>query len=166
MIELKFEKVSFYEFAKHFPQDNHMDIKLMYDNLKLPKRATKLSAGYDIFAPYDFILRAGDTIKIPTGIRCILDDDKFLAVYPRSGLGFKYKLQLYNSVGIIDSDFCQSESGGHIWIKLYNASPEEKALDIKQGDAFCQGIIQQYFLVDDDSRTEGNERTGGFGSTG
>ena len=89
--------------------------------------------------------------------------DKFLAIYPRSGLGFKYKLQLWNGVAIIDSDYYNSDNEGHIFIKLYNDSPEGKTLLVEQGEAFAQGIIQQYFLTENDDAR--GVRNGGFGST-
>ena len=81
-----------------------------YEDIKLPARATRGSAGYDFYAPYDFTLAPGQWTKIPTGIRIVLDDDKFLLIAPRSGLGFKYRLQLDNTVGIIDSDYCRSDN--------------------------------------------------------
>lgn len=168
---MRFEKVSFEQFAKDYRSietNYHCEGEwirdVIYNMIRLPKRATKGSAGYDIYSPFDFTLGAGETIKIPTGIRVLLGDDKFLAIYPRSGLGFKYKVQLYNGVAIIDADYSNSDNEGHIWIKLYNDSPEGKELGIRQGDAFCQGIIQQFFKVEDDDVTE--ERNGGFGSTG
>lgn len=150
-----------------------------YDELKLPKRATTGSAGYDFFSPMDFELRPGETIKLPTGIRVILPNDKFLMIVPRSGLGFKYRLQLDNTVGIIDSDYANSDNEGHIWIKITNDSkieyvndahahilstyPASQALSIKKGQAIAQGIILQFCKVDDDD-TDGI-RNGGLGST-
>ena len=85
-----------------------------YSGLKLPKRATKCSAGYDIFSPIDFTLEPGETMKIPTGIRVLLDENKFLMIVPRSGLGFKYRLQLDNTVGIIDADYSNSDNEPYI----------------------------------------------------
>ena len=164
---MKFEKVSLNQFIKDVkscaPGLNDSDYEFMYNALKLPKRATTGSAGYDLFAPFSFQLKAGESIKIPTGIRVQLDTDKFLAIYPRSGLGFKYKLQLWNGVAIIDSDYYNSDNEGHIFIKLYNDSPESKTLLVEQGDAFAQGIIQQYFLIENDDAR--GVRNGGFGST-
>lgn len=161
---MRFEKISFEQFSKDVAEQwREEDIQAVYDAIKLPKRATKGSAGYDICSPFGFRLGAGETIKMPTGIRVLLDEDKFLAIYPRSGLGFKYKLQIWNTTPIIDSDYSGSDNEGHIWVKLYNDSPEGKELVIRQGDAFCQGIIQQFFKVEDDDVTE--ERNGGFGST-
>ena len=158
----KFEKVSFEQYAKLSIGDD-VDIRNEYDNIKLPKRATIGSAGYDFFAPFSFKLEVGETIKIPTGIRVLLDDDKFLAIYPRSGLGFKYRIQLDNTVGIIDSDYSQSDNEGHIFIKLTNDGKENKSININKGDAIAQGVIQQYFITEDDDTT--GRRNGGFGST-
>ena len=158
----KFEKVSFEQYAKLSIGDD-VDIRNEYDNIKLPKRATIGSAGYDFFAPFGFKLEVGETIKIPTGIRVLLDDDKFLAIYPRSGLGFKYRIQLDNTVGIIDSDYSQSDNEGHIFIKLTNDGKANKSININKGDAIAQGIIQQYFITENDDTT--GRRNGGFGST-
>ena len=132
-----------------------------YDSIKLPKRATKGSAGYDFFSPFDFTLNPGDTIKIPTGIRCKIKDGYVLKEYPRSGLGFKYRVRLDNTVGIIDSDYCNSDNEGHIFIKITNEG--DKTLSVKAGEAFCQGIFEEYFLAVEEEVTE--ERNGGFGST-
>lgn len=157
----KFEKVSFEQYSKSIGED--VNLHSEYDSIKLPKRATTGSAGYDFYAPFSFELAPGETIKIPTGIRVFLDDDKFLAIYPRSGLGFKYRMQLDNSVGIIDSDYVQSDNEGHIFIKLTNDTHEGKTITIKAGEAVAQGIITQFFKTDND---EANAiRNGGFGST-
>ena len=161
----KFEKISFEQWENDLSADAWIDptINVMYEQIKLPQRATLFSAGYDIFAPYDIEIPPKRTVKVPTGIRVILDKDKFLAIYPRSGLGFKFKMQLYNSVGIIDSDYAYSDNEGHIWCKFYNDSPDNKTIIIKQGEAMCQGIIQQFFKTDDDNAD--GVRNGGFGST-
>ena len=156
---MKFEKISYTQYQKE-----NLDIHIGYEQIKLPKRATKYSAGYDIFSVQDFELRPRQTILLPTGIKAQLDSDKYLLIVPRSGQGFKFKVQLYNTCGIIDSDYYSNENNeGHIWVKLYNDSPEGKTLVVKQGDAICQGIISQYFVVDDDKSDK--ERIGGFGST-
>ncbi len=158
---MKFEKVSYNQYAS--ATDKNMDLFNEYNEIKLPKRATTGSAGYDFFAPFNFTLEVGQTIKIPTGIRVLLDNDKFLAIYPRSGLGFKYRVQLDNTIGIVDFDYAQSDNEGHIFIKITNDGRENKPVSIKRGEAFAQGIIQQYFLTEDDD-TDGI-RNGGFGST-
>ncbi len=77
----------------------------MYYGLELPTRATKFSAGFDIRTPFSFTLKPGEVIKIPTGIKCRMNTDYVLKIYPRSGLGFKYQCNLVNGTGIIDCDF-------------------------------------------------------------
>jgi len=157
----QFEKVSEKQFADCWEfSGNAAEV---YGALKLPKRATSGSAGYDFYSPVDFVLNPGETIKIPTGIRCKMDEGWVLKIYPRSGLGFKYRIQLNNTVGIIDSDYYNSDNEGHIFIKITNDSNEGKVLELKQGDGFAQGIFLEYGItVDDDAN---GVRNGGFGST-
>lgn len=146
-----------------FPQYTEEDIRDMYESLLLPKRATKGSAGYDFFAPFSFSLPPAATIKIPTGIRVKMDEDWVLKLYPRSGLGFKYRLQMNNTVGIIDSDYYASDNEGHIFIKMTNDSNEGKTVEITQGTGFAQGIFLEYGITVDDDAAD--VRNGGFGST-
>ena len=143
--------------------DSKETIKEIYDNIKLPKRATKGSAGYDFFAPVQIELKPNETIKIPTGIRVEILEDWVLKLYPRSGLGFKYRLQLNNTVGIIDSDYYYSDNEGHIFAKITNDSNENRTVNINAGEGFMQGIFIQYGITLDDDVTE--LRNGGFGST-
>ena len=133
-----------------------------YDGIKLPVRATSGSAGYDFFAPVTLSVPAGGTVKVPTGIRCRMDNDRFLAIFPRSGLGFKYRLALDNTVGIIDADYYGADNEGHIMIKMTNNGTRD--LVVEAGKGFAQGIFLNYCLTDDDSAS--SLRTGGFGSTG
>ena len=148
---------------EEFPQYTETDIRDMYESLELPKRATTGSAGYDFYAPFSFSLPPAATIKIPTGIRAKMDEGWVLKVYPRSGLGFKYRLQMNNTVGIIDSDYYYSDNEGHIFIKMTNDSNEGKTVEVSQGSGFAQGIFLEYGITVDDD-TEGI-RNGGFGST-
>ena len=132
-----------------------------YGRLSLPRRATAGSAGYDFFAPLGFDLAPGESIRIPTGVRARIDAGWVLLLFPRSGLGFKYRLQLNNTVGVIDSDYFGAENEGHIFIKLTNAG--DKALSVGEGEAFAQGVFVPFGLtVDDDAD---GVRVGGLGST-
>ena len=88
------------------------ELKEMYEQLPLPKRATKGSAGYDFFMPFGMRIHKGtgmessDYTTIPTGIRWVTDNkDVVLMLFPRSGLGFKSGTYLANTVGVIDSDY-------------------------------------------------------------
>ncbi len=163
----KFHKVSKEQFLEgiqgDFPHYSEEDIIKMYDTIQLPTRATSGSAGYDIKAPFDITLSPGTTIKIPTGIRVEMEEDWVLKLYPRSGLGFKFRLQLNNTVGIIDSDYFHSDNEGHIFVKITNDSNEGKTVELKAGEGFAQGIFIEYGItVDDDAQ---GVRNGGFGST-
>lgn len=159
----KFEKVTFEQFKSSFDNLDEATLKQMYEDIKLPKRATKGSAGYDFYAPFDINLAPGETIKIPTGIRAWMEEEYVLKLYPRSGLGFKYRLQLNNTVGIIDSDYYYSDNEGHIFAKITNDSNENKTVSIAKGTGFMQGIFVEYGITVDDDATE--VRNGGFGST-
>lgn len=86
-----------------------------------------------------------------------------LHLYPRSGLGFKFRLQLNNTVGIIDSDYFNSDNEGHIFAKITNDSNEGKVLTLQAGEGFMQGIFLEYGITEDDDAD--GVRNGGFGST-
>lgn len=162
----KFEKVSVEQFTRDFQEIFETDtatVALIYDQIKLPKRATIGSAGYDFFAPIAFTLNPKESIKIPTGIRCSIANGWVLQSYPRSGLGFKYRLQLDNTVGIIDSDYYHTKNEGHIMAKISNDTNEDKVIEVKQGVGFMQGIFMQFGICIDDEVNE--VREGGLGST-
>ena len=165
----KFEKVSWAQFQKDyvdtFGEGKTIDmneIRKIYDNIKLPIRATSGSAGYDFKSPITFTLKPGLTIKIPTGIRVKIDDGWVLKCYPRSGLGFKYKMRMANVVPIIDSDYYYSDNEGHIFLKLSNEG--EKDISINSGDKIIQGVFVPYGITYDDCVNK--TRNGGVGSTG
>ena len=162
----KFEKVSFSQFEKDFIKNfgEGYDVKAVYDAINLPKRATTGSAGYDFFAPVDLKMEKGTTLLVPTGIRAKIDEGWVLNIFPRSGLGFKHRIQLDNTVGIIDSDYYFSSNEGHIMIKIScDAFDEGHNLEVACGNGFAQGIFLPYGITFDDNVTE--IRDGGFGST-
>lgn len=127
-------------------------------NELLPKRATSKSAGYDFFAPDDYIVPAHGSCLINTEVSVILPENLVLMCFARSSYGFKYDVVLRNGTGIIDADFYPN----NILIKLRNHSDQD--LHIKKGDRFAQGIILPFYLTDDDNCSI--IREGGIGSTG
>ena len=162
----EFSKVSYEQFNNDYREQFKIaiDIDKIYEDIKIPKRSTKGSAGYDFHSPIDFALPPGKSITIPSGIRAKIDSGWVLQCYPRSGLGFKYRTQLNNTVGIIDEDYYNSSNEGHIMFKLTNDSKEDKTLYVKAGDRIIQGIFVPYGITVDDDVDE--IRDGGFGSTG
>lgn len=134
-----------------------------YEEIRLPKRATSGSAGYDFYTPAEFTIQPGETVKIPTGIRAKMEEGWVLQIFPRSSLGFKYRLQLNNTVGIIDSDYFNSDNEGHIFIKVTNDTTEGKTIELAAGAGFAQGIFLPFGITVEDDCTA--QRNGGFGST-
>lgn len=167
----EFEKVSFEQFYEAMKSEFDLGVpsfedyvKSVYESIKLPLRATSGSAGYDFKSPIFIKLAPGASIKIPTGIRVRIEPGWFLACFPRSSLGFKYRLQLDNSVGIVDGDYFFSDNEGHIFAKMTNDGKEGKTLSIQTGDGFMQGIFLPYGITNSDNVQA--VRNGGMGSTG
>ena len=164
----------------------------VYDDIKLPTRATSGSVGYDFYSPFDLTLFPGVDTLIPTGIRVYMapEAELWLMMAPKSGLGTKYKVRLCNTIGVIDSDYYNAKNEGHIMIKMSNGldfegcpmkqvpdlrtgqkkvvldfeaeATQKRILHLNSGDAFAQGIFMPMITIDDNVDTA---RTGGFGST-
>ena len=178
----KFEKVSFDQFFRDWTDTFYEDklktdsdiygegwneerlfIRDIYNSIKLPTRATKGSAGYDFYSPIKFALSPNNTIKIPTGIRCKMKNNYGLFLIPRSGLGFKFREQLDNTIGLVDADYYGSDNEGHIFAKITNGSLQDKILAVYEGDGFMQGVFLQFGITSNDKVKR--KRNGGFGST-
>ena len=166
----EFEKVSYEQFScavkdvfAGADESLAMDfITDAYEHIMLPTRATSGSAGYDFKSPFPFVLKPGQSIKIPTGIRVKIDDGWWLACLPRSGLGFKYQVRLANTVGVVDSDYYYSSNEGHIFLKFVNSG--SRSIEVDAGNGIAQGIFVPYGLTYSDNVTD--IRNGGMGSTG
>ena len=159
------DMMDLYQFEN--PSKEHLEeINKLYDNIQLPKRATKYSAGYDFYVSGDVIIPMEHAGVIPTGIRWVCDKEedknKVLQLYPRSGIGFRTGVRLMNTVGIIDADYWEGNNEGHIMVKLYN--PMNASFEVKDGDAIVQGVITEYHTCDDEEEIV-EKRTGGMGST-
>ncbi len=163
-----FQTVSSTEFARTFaelfPASDEERISEAYARVQIPRRATAGSAGYDFVTPVDLMLFPGESVTVPTGIRAKMREDYVLLILPRSGLGFRYRIQLDNTAGVIDSDYYGADNEGHILIRITNDSKSGKALSLQAGKAFAQGLFLPYGITVDDEVE--NQRSGGFGSTG
>lgn len=177
-----FEKVSLKQYIKDCDSlsnyYDHGDYESEYEKIKIPSRATSGSVGYDFYLPFGICLNVGESIVIPTGIRCKMEEGYSLDIYPKSGLGFKNFTTIANTVGIIDSDYYYSDNEGHIMVKLINRghavtrdrlNPNNvvcKVLTRDQGESFVQGIFHECFgATNDNDNTEMKIRNGGFDST-
>lgn len=171
----EFEKVSFRAFLEAMKESFYVTpemskqyesvVKSIYDGIQLPARATTGSAGYDFKMPYAMEITPGDSVKFPTGIRVKIDEGWWLGCFPRSSLGFKYRAQLDNTVGVIDCDYYYSDNEGQIYAKITNDSKDpNNVMSLNTGDAFMQGIFLPYGITYSDNATA--VRNGGIGSTG
>lgn len=168
----QFEKVSFSQFAQDFIKAisdqfgdtlTMEDAETVYDSITIPKRATRGSAGYDFVTPIGLEIPPQETVLVPTGIRCLMRPETVLLLLPRSSMGFKYRMQFDNTVGVIDSDYYNADNEGHIMIKVTNDSKQDTVLSLNAGDNFAQGIFLQYGIACEEEVTA--SRVGGFGST-
>ncbi|MEZ0180266.1 dUTP diphosphatase ['Camptotheca acuminata' phytoplasma] len=132
--------------------------------INLPRRQTLFSSGYDFESAIDIVIEPKEVVLIPTGIKACFDNDKVLFIYPRSSLALKRSLIMPNSVGVIDSDYYNNENNeGHIFVPLYNFSDERVV--IKKNERIAQGILQNFYLTNDDFVEKDKIRQSGFGST-
>ena len=170
----KFEKVSFEQFKKDYidtflkvennfePSEELIaEIQRAYDTVTIPQRATKGSAGYDIRIPFDYSITPEETLKIPTGIRCKMNNEYVMLIFPRSSLGIKKNMYITNTIPVIDSDYSEADNEGHIFLCVKNGG--EQMLDLKAGDAIVQAVFLPYGIADEEEVL--TSRTGGIGST-
>lgn len=133
-------------------------------HINLPTRKTSKSAGYDIKAAEDKIIKAGKMAVIATGLKAYMQDDEYLGIHIRSSLALKKHLNLVNSQGVIDADYYNNEDNeGHIMIGLINFGNED--VEITKGMRIAQAIFYKFLIIDDEKKVD-TIRSGGFGSTG
>ncbi len=162
----QFEKVSMEQFIKDWNQTfgnrPEQTLNEIYNNIKLPERKTKYSAGHDFYIPYDFRIVPGGRVMVPTGIRCVMNNNYVMQIFPRSSLGIKKGMCISNTIPIIDADYINADNEGHIFISIENRGTETILLN--SGESFVQAVFVEYGVAD--SGEVKAERRGGIGSTG
>ena len=163
----RFEKISFEQFKKDMIDTyknmySEKEIKEIYNGIELPVRATKYSAGHDIKIPFAMSVFPNDTLKIPTGIRCEMDGEYVMLVFPRSSLGIKKNMYITNTVPVIDADYYNAKNEGHIFICIKNGG--ENILSLSKNEAITQAVFVPFGVADEEEVVR--ERVGGIGSTG
>ena len=157
-------------------------IELFGEGAVMPKYARPGDAGMDIFASGELTLYPGDTGLVPTGLKFAIPEGYEIQVRPRSGISLNTPLRISNSPGTIDSGF-----RGEFCVIMTNASalksahtletftPQSKGnaqgtYHIRKGDRIAQIVLAQVpemeFEAVGDVDGIGNDRKGGFGSTG
>ena len=133
--------------------------------IALPLRGTAASAGYDLSAAESVVIAPGEMAMVPTGVKAYMEPDEVLYIHIRSSLAVKRQLVLMNSVGVVDADYYNNpDNEGHIFIALWNRGKE--TVTLKAGERLAQGVFMKYLLADGDTAGKGQDRQGGFGSTG
>lgn len=140
------------------------DMRKTEGEIKLPTRASKHSAGYDFYLPYEVTIPPHcSTGIIPTDVKAYMQEGEVLMLYVRSSIGIKKGLVLANGTGIVDRDyFSNPDNDGNIGIALRNDT--NKTVVLEKGERIMQGVFVKYLVADDDDVKD--ERTGGFGSSG
>ena len=130
------------------------------DTAIIPTRGTEGSAGFYLYSEIDFILHAGCSAVIPTGIATEFSSDFAGQIWPRSGLAEKFQIDVL--AGIIDSDYT-----GEIKVILKNHGNSE--IHAFKGMRIAQIVFVRVCTnaVEADSYLTETERgNDGFGSTG
>jgi dUTP pyrophosphatase len=128
---------------------------------EVPKRATTLSAGFDLrayIAEDDYIeIAPSKTVVIRTGVSVAMPATSFGMIVSRSGLAIREGLIVLNSPGIIDADY-----NHEMCVILHNTSSVPRRILHKDR------IAQIIFMANDAPLDESirSARTAGFGSTG
>lgn len=133
--------------------------------IKMPKRKTFESAGYDFAVVKGAIIPPHEVVHFMTDVKVYMQPDEVLLINVRSSIGFKKKLRLVNTQGWIDSDFYNNpDNDGNIGIGLYN--PFDFDVVIEDGERVAQGMFVKYLTKDNDEQDDKSARIGGTGSTG
>lgn len=151
-----FERLEGYDTIVHF--------QLVHPNAKIPTYAHDTDAGADVYAPEDIIIAPHARGQmVDTGFKMAMAPGWYMAVCPRSGLSYKTTMRIANTPGTIDADY-----RNNVGILIDNLSDE--TIVIHAGDRIAQFILHPVYrfkgVVTEDVNQIGENRGGGFGSTG
>ena len=165
---MRFEKVTYEAFKSDMIKYGWSEelAREAYDNIRMPERKTKYSAGYDISSSFSFKMMPGERITIPTGIKAVFSPDEaksfHLQLFIRSSVGINRHVVMSNQTGVIDSDYAGNiDNDGDMLIAIWNTSDHVVIFDA--GERIIQAIFMIHGLTTDDC-AEG-KRIGGVGST-
>lgn len=127
---------------------------------KLPVRASKFAAGYDLFSAEDIVIAAKSKALVRTDISVAIPSGHYGRVAPRSSLALKHFIDV--GAGVIDEDY-----RGPLGVVIFNHN--NNIFEIKKGDRIAQLIIEKISypeVVEVDNLDDTDRGDGGFGSTG
>jgi dUTP pyrophosphatase len=135
-------------------------IKKLVAHSVAPMRATSGSAGYDISSAVDAVIPPNGRLAVSTGIAIGLPEGTYGRIAPRSGLAYKFGIDVF--AGVIDQDYT-----GEVKAILYNSG--DQPFVIKTGDRIAQLVLEVIKTPDVAIVLDINDTVrgaGGFGSTG
>lgn len=133
---------------------------LLDDGAKQPTKAHDTDAGFDLYTPYEFTVKAGGSATVFTGTHMIIPKGWCGLLVSKSGLYTKHDIQ---STGLVDAEYT-----GEIVVKVQNHGMKD--YHFNKGDKVSQIIllpvpdVVTFNMIDTLPNTErGNN---GFGSSG
>jgi len=157
-------------------------VELCREGVVLPSYARPGDAGMDVCAAEEVIIRPGETVIVPTGLKLAIPEGYEIQVRPRSGISFKTPLRLSNSPGTIDAGYRDelgiiitnssetSSSDKEKILRIDNKGNIKGTYKICKADRVAQIVLQvvprMELMVVDSVKDIGSNRGGGFGSTG
>ena len=157
-------------------------IEKISEDAILPSYAHDGDAGMDLYSVEDIVIEPGQTVLVKTGLKMAIPVGLEVQIRPRSGISLNTPLRIPNAPGTIDSGY-----RGEICVIMENTSSPESAeagqvfslkdkgnhkgtYKITKGDRVAQMVVASYVKADfslvSDVSVIGNDRAGGFGSTG
>ena len=139
----------------------YIKVKSLSENSRLPTKANKSDAGFDLYSSEDIQIPSGERVMVSTSIALAIHDGCVGLIWPRSGMAVKQGVDVF--AGVIDAGY-----RGEVKVCLYNSGKD--AVEIKIGDRIAQLLVQRlanctlaftYGELDDTERGDG-----GFGSSG
>lgn len=158
----RFEMISDSQMQKDFGEEYDYGSRDLFFSRFQPRRATKHSAAYDLYAPFSLMLEPGEMARIPTGFKIKMPKNEGFFIYSRSSYSLK-DIVIPAGVNIIDADYYNNpDNEGDFFIILKNNGKERFV--IVQGDRIAQGVFQKYYRAKGDKNKK--SRISGFGSSG
>ena len=133
---------------------------LLEDGIKMPTKAhPDTDAGFDLYTPYEFTVKAGGSAIVQTGVHMIIPSGYCGLIVSKSGLNTKYDIK---TTGLVDAGYT-----GEIVIKVQNHG--YKDFHFHRGEKITQIMILpvpevKLNLVSTLPETERADK--GFGSSG
>ena len=136
----------------------HVDVKLDEEAV-MPRKAHGTDAGFDLFTPYAFTVRAGESAVVMTGVHMVIPRGWCGVLVSKSGLNTKYDIQ---TTGLVDADYT-----GGIVVKVMNHGTKD--YHFEKGEKVSQIVILPVcdVVLERVERLPETERgANGFGSSG